>query len=116
MKLQNLSLSTASGLLGLLLACSVFTSPSVLAQGIAGTNDVGNSDFDAGGVWSYGYYYSWGWPQGNQFTDGTWANNYAYADTSPGNGTVVGAYYFTNATMSDLMTNAGAGYGTGFGG
>src|SRR4051812_42802036 len=114
MKTQNLSQSTASGLLGLLLALSVLTSPSLFAQGIAGTNEVAYSDFDAGGVWSYGYFYSWGWPSGNQFTDGSWANDYAYADTTPANGTVVGAYYFTNAMMADLMTNAGAGYGTGF--
>jgi hypothetical protein len=107
---------TASAFLSLILGVSVFIHKPLFAQGIAGTNEVGYSDFDAGGVWGYGYFYSWGWPGGSQFTNGTWTYNYSYTDPSLTNGPLVGAYYFTNVMMGDLMTNSGAGYGTGFGG
>jgi hypothetical protein len=105
-----------SVLLSLTLGFSLFTHAPLFAQGIAGTNEVGYTDFDSGGVWGYGYFYSWGWPGGNQFTNGTYVYNYSYTDPILTNGPVVGAYYFTNVMMADLMTNSGAGYGTGFGG
>jgi len=91
-------------------------SPTLLAQNIAGTNEVGNADFDSGGIWSYGYFYSGGWPGGNQYTNGSYANDYAFSDTFKTNGPIVGAYYFTNVMLADLMTNSGSYYGTGFGG
>jgi hypothetical protein len=113
---KKLSRCTASALLGCTLVFSGLTTAPVFAQGIAGTNELGFSEFDAGGVWSYGYYYSWGWPASGQFTNGTYGNDYAYVDPIKVTGPVVGAYYFTNVMMADLMTNSGAGYGTGFGG
>jgi len=116
MRHQRLSQWVGSALLGLTLALSALTSTPLFAQGIAGTNEVGYTDFDSGGAWSYGYFYSWGWPASGQFTNGTYGNNYAFVDPLKVTGPVVGAYYFTNVMMADLMTNSGAAYGTGFGG
>ena len=105
-----------SALLGLTLACALGVGTSLPAQNIAGTNQTAVTDFDASTPWGYGYYYYWGWPTSGQFTDGTYAYNYSFTDTNKTVGQMVGAYYFTNTTLVDLMTNSGAGYGTGFGG
>jgi hypothetical protein len=116
MSYQKLSRWFSAALPGITLSCCLLVNAPALAQGISGTNELGYSDFDAGGVWSYGYFYSGGWPPSGQFTNGTWATDYAFTDPNKVIGPVVGAYYFTNVMMADLMTNSGASYGTGFGG
>jgi len=106
MRDKKLSKWASLTLLGLTLAGWVSMQTSAFAQGIAGTNEVGRTDFDSASAWSYGYFYSWGWPASGQFTNGTWANNYSFTDPIKTEGPIVGAYFFTNTGMADLMTNS----------
>jgi len=106
-----------STLLALTLCCYWgSTSPASAQLGIEGTNAMARTDFEFSTPWGYGYFYYWGWPDGQQFTSGTYAYDYAFNDPLKSEEPIVGAYYFTNTTLLDLMTNSGAGYGTGFGG
>jgi hypothetical protein len=90
------------------------------SQPITGTNQIAFSDFDTAiPNYDYGYYYSGGWPQSGQYTNGTYAVSRTYIDPliDPTNGPTVMQYIFTNAPFYDLITtNPSAYYGTGFGG
>lgn len=115
MKLHNVIRAIGSGWLAAVAAGMVFT---VQAQPVS-TNQIALTDFDTFNPgWSYGYYYSWGWGEGGQYTNGTFAYVVGFNDPiiPPENGPLVLQYTFTNEAFAELVsTNPGAGYGTGFG-
>jgi hypothetical protein len=116
MKYKKLFSWIPSALLGVTLACAVSLNTSLHAQTITGTNVIALTDFDVNVPgWDYAYFYSWGWGAGGQYTNGSSAVNHLYDDSANG-GTICMRYQFTNSPFHDLITtNAGAGYGTGFG-
>jgi hypothetical protein len=116
MKYNKLLSRLPSALLSLTLACAFGVTKPVHAQPITGTNIIAITDFDVNTPgWDYGYFYSWGWDAGGQYTNGSWLVNHFYDDSAHG-GTICIRYQFTNSPLYDLITtNPGAGYGTGFG-